>query len=485
MRTRSMKTRSILALCFRVIALLCVAAGARAEASTTERPFFVMAPAPQTDPGSGGSTPLRTPESYGQNNRFWRATGEIFAQSLIQNLFGKHVMDEKEGFTVTFDTIEENLHSGMNWDDNSFSTNNFRHPYQGGLYYSAGRSNHYDFYQSSLFAFAGSWGWEYLGEAHNPSFNDFVNTAVGGIILGEVMYRLSTIVLDNTATGSSRAWREVGGAVINPVRAFNRIVTGEAFDVHANPAGRYPTSWSTDLRAGIRTLGEEHLFDGATSKAFVELAAAYGSPFDPSDEPFDHFDLGLQLNFDNKPHGIGKIEVQGLLGKRDLASENAVQHVISGYQHFDYLDNEAYTYGGMSFGAGLWSRFGASENLSARTSLHAIGILLGATKNDFFNISGRDYDYGPGAALKVSAVFTRRKHDLVSLGHESHFIHSVNGGAVNSWVTLNRVRFDVPLRGFLASGLDFVVYHSERDYPGIGRISTRNPELRAYVSWRM
>ena len=482
MRTRTAKMRSRLA--YGAVLLLCVASGARAGASAAaERPFFLQSPAPQADAQASGSAGLRSPASYGQDHRFLRGIGEVFGQSLVQNLFGKYVMDEKEGFTVSTASIEENLHSGMNWDDNSFATNNFRHPYQGGLYYSAGRSNHYDFYQSSMFAFAGSWGWEYLGEAHNPSFNDFVNTAVGGVILGEVMYRLSTIVLDNTATGGSRAWHELGGAVVNPVRAFNRLLTGEAFEVHANPADRYPASWSTDFRTGLRTLGEEHLFDSGTTKAFVEFDAAYGSPFDPAQKPFDHFDLGLQLNFDNAPHGIGKIEVQGLLGKRDIGKTDEIQHVIAGYQYFDYLDNEAYSFGGMSFGAGFFSRFGTGRETSARTALHAVGILLGATKNDFFNISGREYDYGPGAGLKLSAAITHREHDVVTLGHESHFIHSVNGGAVNSWVTLNRVRFNVPLREFFGTGVEYLVYHSDRDYGELGRIRVTNPELRAYVTW--
>jgi len=488
-RFAASRSRSTKRLAFVAGIATCVAGAGQAQSSAPPpvmAPFATVALSAADSTFAGSSTGWRTPESYGTERRFLRATGEVFAQSLVQNLFGKYVMGEKEGFTVSWDTIEENLHAGMNWDDNAFSTNNFRHPYQGGLYYSAGRSNHYDFYQSSMFAFAGSWGWEYLGEAHNPSFNDFVNTAVGGIILGEVMYRLSTMVLDNTATGSGRAWRELAGAAINPVRGFNRLVTGEAFEPHANPEDRFPSYWHTEFRTGLRTLGEGRLIEGGgNAKVFTSFDAEYGSPFEKMSAPYDHFDLGVQLNLDNKPHGIGRLEVHGLLGGREVSRSDKATHLVTAYQHFDYLDNEAYTYGGMSFGARFQSRFAAQRDISATSTLDVNGILLGATKSDYFNITGREYDYGPGASLKVRAAVGRRGRDIVTLEHMSYFIRSVNGGTTKSWSTLNRVKVDVPLRQFLATGAEMLFFHSDREYKDLPTVHARNPELRVYLSWQL
>jgi hypothetical protein len=433
---------------------------------------------------TGSSTGLRAPETFGTKRRFIRGASEVVAVNLIMNAFGRFFMKEgKEGFRVTGESIKDNLQAGMNWDDNTFSANNFRHPYQGGLYFNGGRANGYDFWESSMFSFGGSWLWEYMGEKHNPSFNDFLNTGVGGMILGEITFRLATLITDNTATGSGRAWRELGGFIINPVRGFNRLVTGEASTVHANPADHIPGNWRGDVRFGMRNLGDEHLFDGNEAKVFAAIDGTYGDPFATNEDPFDHFDVGMQLNFNNKPHGIGRIEVQANLIGTEVAHNDRSQHVLAAYQHFDYLDNEAYTFGGQSFGANFISRFAVGRDVVARTTLGVNGILLGATKVDYFDISGREYDYGPGAGVKIVAVLARNGRDIVTLAHDSYAIHSVNGGATNSWDSFTRAKLDVPFRTYFGLGVEYVLYHSERDYPDRPSTSTRSPELRVALAW--
>ena len=60
-------------------------------------------------------------------------------------------------------------------------------------------------------------------ENTRPSWNDLVNTTLGGMALGEMEHRLSTVLLDNTATGSERFWRELGGVILNPVGALRSL----------------------------------------------------------------------------------------------------------------------------------------------------------------------------------------------------------------------------------------------------------------------
>jgi hypothetical protein len=444
------------------------------------------AQAPDTAGAAPDTAALRPPESYGVKRRLLRGAAEVFTVNLVQNLFGKYIMDEKEGFTIGLNTWEENLKAGMNWDDNSFSTNNFRHPYQGAMYFNAGRANRFGFYQSSIFAFAGSWSWEYLGEAHNPSFNDFVNTAVGGVVLGEIMHRLSTIVLDNTATGSGRTWREIGALVINPVRGFNRMFTGEAFERHANPPDRFPIYWRGEFRTGSRTLSDDRLFDeSGQTKMFVAFDATYGNPFERMAGPYDHFDVGMQVNFNNRPHGIGRLEVRGLLGGGVLSRSEKTTHLLTGYQHFDYLDNEAYTYGGMSFGASLLSLWDKRRERAITSAVELNAILLGATKNDYFNISGRGYDYGPGASLKLRGTLGRHGWHIVTFESMTYYIHSVNGGGTDSWSLLNRLKVNFPLREYLGAGGEVLVFHSDRSYDDFPSVHARNPELRLYLTWKM
>jgi hypothetical protein len=439
--------------------------------------------------GEGEAAPdsLKPPEYYhAKGSRFWRTTGEMVLFNLIMTLYGKYIMNpEDNGFDVTFKTIKENLKNGFEWDDNSFSANNFRHPYQGSLYFGGARSNGYDFYQSSMFAFAGSWLFEYMGEAHHPSINDWINTAVGGITLGEGLYRLSDMVLDNRATGSGRAWRELGGFALSPMRGLNRFITGEAFEVHANPPDRFPGDFGGSFRLGMRTLSEENLWTAASSKAFLAFDVTYDNPFEViGGEPFDHFSFGMRINFNNRPHGIGEIVSEGMIYGKEVNRTETTHHILGAFLHFDYIDNEAYTYGGQSLSASFLSKFKATERFRALTSMHAQYILLGAAKSDYFNLSGREYDYGPGVGYKVGADFWLDRWEFLSLWHQGHWVRSVNGNRAQHYVNFTRAKIEFPIRGFIGAGVDYVLYIGDRNYRDFSDVYARNPELRLYFMWR-
>jgi hypothetical protein len=89
------------------------------------------------------------------------------------------------------------------------------------------------------------------------------------------------MVLDNTAT-KNRAWHETAGSS-EPI-AGQSAAHGRAFEVHANPPDRFPTS-DGSLRF-VRTIGDEKLWsiDVQASSRHTE----YGSPFTPGPrKPYD------------------------------------------------------------------------------------------------------------------------------------------------------------------------------------------------------
>lgn len=430
---------------------------------------------------------LKPPEYYHRKgSRFWRTTLEMIGFNLIMTLYGKHIMKpDDHGFDVSFDTIKENLKNGFEWDDNSFSANNFRHPYQGSLYFGGARANGYDFYESTMFTFAGSWLFEYAGEAHHPSINDWINTAVGGITIGESLYRLSDMILDNTTTGSGRVWRELGGVAISPMRGVNRIITGEAFEVHQNPPNRFPDYFGANFKSGFRTLGEDNLWTSKSTKAFVSFDICYNNPFEVTrGRPFDHFTFGMQVNFRNSPHGVGWMESQAMLYGGDVVKTETSHHIFGSFIHFDYIDNEAYTYGGQSLSVSYLSAFRASERFGAETYFHLQYIILGASKSDYFSLSGREYDYGPGVGYKFGAQFRLNKYEFLSLWHEGHLIHSINGNKADHFVSLTRARLDYPIREFIGIGAEYVLYIADRHYRDFPDVYANNPELRFYLVWK-
>src|SRR5262249_61940771 len=92
------------------------------------------------------------------------------------------------------------------------------------------------------------------------------------------------------------------------------------------------------------------------------------------------------------------------------------------------------------------------------------GCGAGATKSNFSNISGGQYDYGPGANLNLRVNVRRRGHSIIGLEPLSYWIRSVNGAGTSPTATLNRVQVDVPVRSFFATGAEVLVFTSDRHY---------------------
>ena len=183
--------------------------------------------------------------------KFLPAFGELMAVQLIPWSVN-HFARDAEWADISPETWWTNMSNPWLWDNNKFLNNQFSHPYHGSLYFNAGRANGYNFWESSLFAGGGSLMWELYGEAWAPSPNDWFNTTLGGIALGEMLWRVSSLALDNESSGSERTWREIGGAALNPVRGFSRLVNGQTHGRRPNPDEWRPTRIQAVLDLGYR-----------------------------------------------------------------------------------------------------------------------------------------------------------------------------------------------------------------------------------------
>jgi len=125
---------------------------------------------------------------------------------------------EDEYAQINLRSMRNNMNTLPVWDTNRFTTNLIGHPYHGSMYFNSARANGFEFYQSSLVTAAGSLMWEYLMETKPPSHNDLWATTVGGTALGEMVFRLSDLILDNRATGAERLGRELLAGILSPTR---------------------------------------------------------------------------------------------------------------------------------------------------------------------------------------------------------------------------------------------------------------------------
>ena len=140
--------------------------------------------------------------------------------------------DYSEGhkvYSVTPSTAWKHLTKGpWGFDGDSFQVNQIQHPYQGAVYQGFARSAGLGFWESAVYTFLGSFVWEVAGETTKPSINDQVASGIGGSLLGEPLFRLSSLVLEDGGDNPG-FWRELGAAVLSPPAGFNRHVFGDRF----------------------------------------------------------------------------------------------------------------------------------------------------------------------------------------------------------------------------------------------------------------
>jgi hypothetical protein len=361
---------------------------------------------------------------------FWFAVGDLLLAQFVPFLVSNYVTNE-EWARVSPQTWANNISYPWQWDDNAFQNNQWGHPYQGSLYFNAARTNGYNFWASAAWPLAGSLMWEYFYEAWAPAPNDVVNTAVGGVILGESFNRLSNLVLDNTATGKERTWREIFGAVLNPVGGLNRLIRGQTHEHSANPPEWRPSAILGVIDFGYRrtlqSIGSGEIEVGS-NQWNASLLLSYGDPYkDLARHPFSYFAIRADLAGPGYEGLVNQFSVRGSLAAWPLDQRGHNQVALS--MEYDYFNNPAFEYGGQSVQAGLVTNIGTpGKKWWGQTSVLANGVLLGAVRSDYYRtIEGRDYDYGPGGGPILSGRILYRNQFQGTVGYTGLWLHTIDG----------------------------------------------------------
>ena len=92
---------------------------------------------------------------------------------------------------ISKSVLKNNFRNGFVWDNDSFSGNQFSHPYHGSMFYNAARENGMSYAASLIYPLIGSATWELLCETNPPAMNDLLSTGIGGSAIGEVTHRTS------------------------------------------------------------------------------------------------------------------------------------------------------------------------------------------------------------------------------------------------------------------------------------------------------
>ena len=380
---------------------------------------------------------------------FWRAGVETAGFNIGLWAFDRYVLKGHYAY-ISWNTIKENFRHGFEWDDDHLHTNMFDHPYNGSIFFNAGRSNGFNFWQSELFAIGGSAMWEMFMEREYPSTNDIIATPIGGAALGEVLYRTSDLILDDRSTGGDRFGRELAAFLVDPMKGINRIVTGAAWKKRATSGRRFGIPpISVELSLGGRFLSLIENDEGSRGGAVAEINIEYGDRFaETTKAPYDYFSFLMELQGIKSQPLLSRVEITGRLLSKEILERKNVNLNVGLYQHFDYFDSDTirpernamyfpcsvpYKMGTpASVGGGVMIKYTPSKLMSLDGYVHLNGIILAGVLTDFYRDYHRNYNWGSGFSVKAGVNWALSNDRLsVRLANQFYKIYTWNGYDAN------------------------------------------------------
>jgi hypothetical protein len=380
-----------------------------------------------------------------------------------------------------------NLKTGWQWDTDRLGMNFFFHPYSGAAFFNSARANGYRYFESVPFTFLGSLMWEYFGETTRPAYNDIINTTVSGALFGEILYRLTSNILDDRTTGGERFFRELGASVLSPGRAFGRLLQGKLTRV--TPKEVYQKEpLNITLVTGAHWFNKGTSFGTGSLSAFFDMNLDYGDPFEIRPrKPFDVFKLRVNLSYGKN---VGKKYLDnvigyGLLFGKTIHSGN-LEMLMGAFQHYNYWDSKIFEVSALSFGGGIIAKWQLSKNSNFQSAFHLGVIPLGASNSPYVDIveagiPGRNYDYSGGGEAQFEGTLNLAKMGQVTATYYLYRLHTYIGPAGYNVIGVFKPRIAVKLFRNFSLGFEYLYYRKDnilRDFPHVHK---RNSEQKLYL----
>lgn len=360
-------------------------------------------------------------------------------------------------------TWKYNLKHGWEWDADRFGVNFIGHPHSGSNYFNVARSNGYSYWGSLPFAIVGSFEWEWFAENTRPSKNDLINTPLSGAFLGEVMYRISSNILDDRTHGAERVWREIFAGLIDPTRALNRFTQKKMFR-HTPYEVYQKEPLNITISAGIHKQNVNNKFGSGSTNAILNLQLDYGAPFEVRKrKPFDVFRLRLEGRYGDDTKIIDNVLGYGLLfGKNIRSGKHGMLFGL--FQQFDYWNNKEFEVGSLGFGPGLISRINFAKGTNLFSGLHFALVPIAGNSTRFGPDTSalRDYPFGGGWEGRIEERLNIGK--WISLGFNGYYYWIFNYEGSKGKSRIGIIKPSVTLRLFknLSLGFEHHVYYDNR-----------------------
>lgn len=357
-------------------------------------------------------------------------------------------------------TWKYNLQHGWEWDADRFGVNFIGHPHSGSNYFNVARSNGYSYWGSLPFAIAGSFQWEWFGENTKPSKNDLINTPLSGAFLGEVLYRISSNILDDRTHGAERVWREIFAGIVNPTRALNRFTQKKMFR-HTPYEVYQKEPLNITISAGIHKQNINNEFGTGSTNAIFNLQLDYGDPFESRRRrPFDLFRLRLEGRYGDDTKIIDNVLGYGILFGKNIRSDK--HRILAGiFQQFDYWNNKTFEVGSLGFGPGIISRINFRKRTNLFSGFHFAVVPIAGYSTRFAPDTSafRDYPFGGGWEGRIEERLNIGRWISIGFNGYYYWIFNYEGSKGKSRIGILKPFVTLRLFRNLSLGFEHHVYY--------------------------
>jgi len=411
----------------------------------------------------------------------------IVGQEVLLNLADNYLLNF-DWARVGFRSWGSNLTAGAPWgdgwiwDNTRFGNDMFLHPYTGANYFGAARASGYNFWESSVYTFGGSYMWKIFGENGAPERNSLFYTTVGGMFGGEIMYRLSSNILDDRTTGLERIARETLAGILSPGRFATRLFDGKLSHVTDQEVYK-KEPLNVTIFTGAHIINDNSKFLTGNISELLNIQFDYGNPFERIDRnPYDFFKVLTEVNIGEGRKVINDVTGYGLLvGQNSNAGNFAL---LSGvFQNYDFWDNPTYELTTLGFGGGVVARMPLLSNASWFSVLHLDLVPFGGNNKvagpDTTQIG--DFNFGGGAEAKFESTLNFGNTASFKLVANYYWFHTYVGEPGNNFIAIVKPRVTVGIFDNLSVGVEESIYSSVRDSPNFGTIHSVNTEQKIFL----
>ncbi len=359
------------------------------------------------------------------------------------------------------------LHGPWVVDQDQFAVNQIGHPYQGSMYYGFARSAGLNYWESWVHSNAGSVIWELAGENTDPSINDQVASGTAGSFIGEALFRLSNLVLEEGGPEPSR-WRKLAAAAISPPTELNRLVFGSRFGPVLE--SRHPALESRlqlGLGSNVTRDAPGSTADLARFPGYGDFELTYGLPGKPGYRylrPFDYFNIEVNSVIENGHQYDGGM-IRGLLFGTDYEVGDNYRGIWGLYGSYDYMAPQVYRLSTTAASVGTTGQWWLSRHIALQESALA-GLGFGAAGTIQINGDEKDFHYGltPEQLLSMRLLFGSRV--MLDSTVRNYYVTGIGASKANGTETIQQVNTSIALRlyGHHAIALGFLLAHRDARY---------------------